>query len=456
MEIYFPAVFEQMSIGIACADLNSGDWLKVNPKVCEITGYTRKELLSTTFQAITCPEDLPECLALTDSLAKGEVSGYTIDKRYIHKNGFPVWVHLTVSLIRDEKNDQQYLFGIIENIEERKRSEAERHNLLLREQRAREEAELTRQQLIESQQRLQYLNYNLEAIVAQRTEALRQLNTELQRSNQELENFAYIASHDLQEPLRKIQAFGNLLEDEYGAIINEGKAYLNRIRDAAGRMRALIDDLLIYSRVATQGQLFTQVDLTTIVDEVIDDLEPRLKATQGHIEVGELPTIEADPQQMYQLFQNLLVNAVKFHRSGIPPLVRVYARLCVNPVDSGQGEGKRKGEACTYSEKFTVGTEQAQESEAVGTQTGASPIPTAPVHNPTFPAAKQHYQIFIEDNGIGFDEKYTNRIFTVFQRLHGKSEYEGTGIGLAIVRTIIVRHGGKITASSMGKAPHLL
>jgi PAS domain S-box-containing protein len=250
--------------------------------------------------------------------------------------------------------------------------------------------------------RLQDLNTNLEAMVAARTqeleqsaEVLRQLNIELQRSNQELQDFAYVASHDLQEPLRKIQAFGNLLEEEYGAQIGEGKAYLDRMRNSAGRMRVLIEDLLTFSRVTTKAQPFSQVDLNVIMRDVIDDLSSRLQTTQGRIEVlGDLPTIEADPRQMYQMLQNLLSNALKFHRADQPPHVRVHAEL--------------------------------QEQ----------------------PDAPKQYALFVEDNGIGFDEKYLDRIFTVFQRLHGRGSYEGTGIGLAVVRKIIERHGGTITASS--------
>lgn len=537
VEPYFPAAFEQMNIGIAYAAID-GRWLQVNRTMCDITGYKREELLATTFQALTYPEDLANCLALTKRLLAGEISGYTLEKRYIRKNRFLLWIHFTVSLVCDENNTPQYFFGIIEDINERKRAETERNNLLERERRARAEAELTRQQLIENQQQLalaqkigrigtfewdivnnhlistpevealyglppgelegtyenwtrhvhpddiqlatkslqsafmggppynaefrviwpdgtqhwilakgeitaydaqnrplkmmgmnidvterieaerekdrinqnlQDLNANLEAIVTERTEVLRQLNTKLQRSNQELQNFAYIASHDLQEPLRKIQAFGNLLEDEYGPALGGGKAYLDRIRDAARRMRALIDDLLTFASITTKGQSFIQVDLNSIVREVIDDLEPRLNVTQGHIEVGELPTLEADPQQMYQVFQNLLVNALKFCRPGMPPLVRVYSQLNVEPD---------------------------RIKDVIETSSTAS-----------LPVNLQH-QIFIEDNGIGFDEKYLNRIFTVFQRLHGKSEYEGTGIGLAIVRKIVVRHGGKIIARS--------
>jgi PAS domain S-box-containing protein len=243
--------------------------------------------------------------------------------------------------------------------------------------------------------RLQDLNANLEALVAARTESLRQTNTELQRSNQELQDFAYVASHDLQEPLRKIQAFGNLLEEEYGKQLGEGKSYLDRMRNSAGRMRVLIEDLLTFSRVTTKAQPFAPVDLNVIMRDVIDDLSSRLQTTQGNIEiVGNLPTIEADPRQMYQMLQNLLNNALKFHQPDLPPHVRVHTEL----------------------------------------------------REP--PDAHKQYVLFVEDNGIGFEEKYLDRIFTVFQRLHGRSSYEGTGIGLAVVRKIVERHGGTITANS--------
>lgn len=259
---------------------------------------------------------------------------------------------------------------------------------------------------------LQEFNANLEAMVAERTaaltastEALRQSNTELERSNQELQDFAYVASHDLQEPLRKIQAFGNLLEDEYGPILGEeGQTYLDRMRNAASRMQGLINDLLMFSRVTTKALPFSPVDLNLIAREVVIDLETLVQATHGKVTIEPLPTIEADPLQMRQMLQNLLSNALKFHKPGVPPVVNISA--------------------------------QAQ----VDAQTG-----------------EELYLIAVKDNGIGFDEKYLDRIFTVFQRLHGRGEYEGTGIGLAVVRKIVARHGGTITArSSVGEGSTFL
>ena len=236
--------------------------------------------------------------------------------------------------------------------------------------------------------RLQEFNTNLEAMVTERT-------AELQRSNQELQDFAYVASHDLQEPLRKIQAFGNLLEDEYGSVLNEGKTYLDRMRNAASRMQVLINDLLMFSRITTKALPFSQVDLNVIGQEVVIDLEAVLLTTGGTVEIDSLPIIEADPLQMRQLLQNLIGNALKFHRPNVPPHVHVSAELSVNPETS-----------------------------------------------------KEQAVLAVQDNGIGFDEKYLDRIFTVFQRLHSRGEYEGTGIGLAVVRKIVERHGGTITAKS--------
>jgi PAS domain S-box-containing protein len=226
----------------------------------------------------------------------------------------------------------------------------------------------------------------LEAMVRERT-------TELERSNRALQEFAVVASHDLQEPLRKIQAFGDRLSDRFGnALTDAGKDYIQRMLSASGRMRVLIDDLLAFSRVTTKARPFEQVDLNRVAQDVVGDLEIRLRQTQGRIEIAPLPSLFADPMQMRQLFQNLFANALKFHRPDQPPLVQVKAEM---------------------------------------------------IHDPE-PA----WRITVSDNGIGFEEKYLPRIFEVFQRLHSRDEYEGTGIGLAICRKIVERHGGQITARS--------
>jgi PAS domain S-box-containing protein len=231
---------------------------------------------------------------------------------------------------------------------------------------------------------------------------LRASAAKLEQSNRELQDFASVASHDLQEPLRKIQTFGDRLQAKCGPQLgDEGRDYLGRMQNAAGRMRALINDLLTFSRVTTKAQPFAPVDLQEIVRDVVSDLEVRVEQSGGRVEVGELLTIDADSLQMRQLMQNLIGNALKFHRADEAPVVKIHSRVVIperQPGGGSQGNG-----AC---------------------------------------------QIFVTDNGIGFDEKYLDRIFTVFQRLHGRSEYEGTGVGLAVCRRIAERHGGAVTAES--------
>lgn len=224
---------------------------------------------------------------------------------------------------------------------------------------------------------------------------LRDTTAQLERSNQELQDFASIASHDLQEPLRKIQAFGDRLNATCGNELGEkGKDYLKRMHSAAGRMRRLIEDLLTFSRVTTRALPFEMVDLANTAAEVIEDLETPIEQSGGKVEVEPLPQIQADPLQMRQLIQNLVGNGLKFHKPGQPPVVRISGRII--------------------------------EDE------GSAPM----------------LQLSVSDNGIGFDEKYLDRIFTVFQRLHARTEFAGTGVGLAICKKIAERHGGSITARS--------
>lgn len=238
------------------------------------------------------------------------------------------------------------------------------------------------------------LYQTVQAELSRRREAekrLRDYATVLERSNRDLQEFAYVASHDLQEPLRKILAFGGRLRTDLGdRLTPKSTDYLDRMENASQRMQRLINDLLAYSRVTTKGKPFAPVDLGFVAQGVVSDLELRLEQTGGRIELGDLPVIEADQLQMGQLLQNLISNALKFHRPAVPPVVTVETTL----IAEGQ------------------------------------------------------VQIQISDNGIGFDEKYLDRIFQPFQRLHGRSEYEGAGMGLAICRKIVERHNGRLTARS--------
>jgi len=244
----------------------------------------------------------------------------------------------------------------------------------------------------------------LEHRVRLRTSQLWEKNEELVRSNQELQQFAQIASHDLQEPLRKIQTFGDRLRTKCGDNLDEvGKDYLTRMQDAAERMQTLIHDLLNYARVTSKGQPFQPIDLQDIVQGVLSDLEMRLETTGGRVDLDTLPRIEADPLQMRQLFQNLIGNALKYHKPNVPPIVKVSAQ----PIEGNLN--------------FSPGASTGQ----------------------------RRWRIVVEDNGIGFEDEYAERIFAIFQRLHGRGEYEGTGVGLAICRKIIERHGGTITAKGV-------
>jgi PAS domain S-box-containing protein len=244
----------------------------------------------------------------------------------------------------------------------------------------------------EAEEAIRKARDELETRVQERTVELKEMNKELQRSNQALQDFASIAAHDLQEPLRKVQMFGDLVrircEGELGL---EGKEYISRMNSAAVRMHSLLNALLEYARVTSRAKPFAEVRLNRIVQDVLTDLEARIQETGGTVEVESLPTVLADPTQMSQLFQNLIGNALKFHKGDEKPLVKV----------------------------------SSQRSNEL------------------------QYRITVADNGIGFDEKYLQTVFSPFQRLHGKSsDYEGTGMGLAICKKIVERHGGTLTAKS--------
>jgi PAS domain S-box-containing protein len=227
-------------------------------------------------------------------------------------------------------------------------------------------------------------------------ETLAQKATELARSNAELEQFAFVASHDLQEPLRKIQSFGDRLKLKCETVQSaDARDYLERMQNAASRMQTLINDLLAFSRVIRSSEPFVPVDLNAVTKEVLSDMEVRIEKTGATLDIGELPTVEADPTQMRQLVQNLISNALKFQPPDRKPIITLRAEL----IKQGSTAG-------------------------------------------------EFWQITVRDNGIGFDEKYLEKVFAVFQRLHGRSEYEGTGVGLAVCRRIMDRHNGTITARS--------
>lgn len=263
----------------------------------------------------------------------------------------------------------------------------------------REEIELHNKELVNTNEHL------LQEITARKKteKALEEKTQEIIRSNKDLEQFAYIVSHDLQEPLRKVMVFGDRLTMKHGKALNkEGLDYLARMKNASRRMQTLITDLLAYSRVTTHTKPFTLIDLTKLIEEVINDLEIQLERTGGRIILGKLPVIHADAVQIRQLFQNLIGNALKYHRDAVPPVIEIQAH-CLEGMKDDHAQSSHHNGFC---------------------------------------------EITVTDNGIGFDEKYAEYIFGVFQRLHRRDQYEGTGVGLSLCRKIVERHGGCITATS--------
>lgn len=321
----------------------------VNKKFCAISKYSAEELIGKTHKVVNSGLHPKEFfLEMWKTIASGKVWEGEIRNRA--KDGSHYWVHTTIVPFMGANGKPEQYVAVRYEITER--------------------------------------------VLAQ--EQLKIHTKKLEMSNRELQDFASVAAHDLQEPLRKIQSFSDRLQAKAREALNEdSRDYLDRILNSAARMQTLINDLLTYSRVTTKAQPFKLVDLSETVSGIVSDLEIRLEQSQGRVEYASLPKLHADETQMRQLFQNLISNALKFHRPGVPPVVKLTSMEVDLPHSGGKG-----------------------------------------------------YEIRVEDNGIGFEEKYLDRIFTIFQRLHGRFEYEGTGIGLAICRKIVDRHGGLITAKS--------
>ncbi|MFD2937341.1 PAS domain-containing sensor histidine kinase [Spirosoma flavum] len=367
-------LFEQAPLAIALVEGPNYILEIANSSLCALLGRTSVELVGKPMSA-SFPKILDQSVkALLDE---------------VRRSGKPfVGTEMAATLQRDEHGAIGYYNFVYEPLREPdgiKRVLVVMHDVT---------------ESVYSRRKIAVINKELVATNAELTES----NELLKRSNENLQQFAYIASHDLQEPLRKIQSFSNLLKSQYALQLGEGVTYLDRTELAASRMSTLIRDLLSFSRISIQRDTSIVVSLTDVVQTAINDLDLVIQDTRAMVEIGTLPMVLGDPSQLRQLFENLLSNALKFRQPDLPVQIRVTAHQVATsdlPASVKPGRG-----------------------------------------------AEAYYRIDVSDNGIGFDQKYLDRIFQVFQRLHNKSQYAGTGIGLAICEKVALNHGGAITASS--------
>lgn len=326
-----------------------GTIIYANQKFCAISQYNREELIGQNHRIINSgfhPKSF--FIDMWKTIASGKTWEGEIRNRA--KDGSYYWVNTTIVPFMDEKGKPERYVSVRYEITQRKMAE----------------------------------------------EQLSVYAKKLEISNQELQDFASVAAHDLQEPLRKVHSFAERLKLKAKEALNdEAKDYLERIQSSAQRMQNLINDLLAYSRVTTKAQAPSNVDLNQVFKQIVSDLEIRIQQNEARVEWRELPTLPMEPTQAYQLFQNLVSNALKFRNKDVAPHVEITSKYLADST-----------------------------------------------------LAVPAYEISVKDNGIGFEEKYLDRVFTIFQRLHGRHEYEGTGIGLSLCRKIVDRHGGLITARS--------
>ncbi len=336
-EKQFRNAIEYSPIGNAIVS-PSGAFLKVNKALCKIMGYSEDELLKLDFQQITHPDDLEDDLASVTKLLKDEIDSYEMEKRYFRKDGYTMNALLSVSLVRNEDNSPRYFISQIQDITEKKLAEQE-----------------------------------------------------ILRSNAELQRFAYIASHDLQEPLRMIRNFTDLyVEEYYEDLDKQAKYYLKYVVDASVRMQNLINDLLEYSKANSQDTNITEFKSKEQIDSALDNLKGIIKETNTKITVQELPTLNGNPIRFSRLIENLIGNAIKYRHDERSPKINI----------------------------------KAQECEA-------------------------EWLFSVQDNGIGINKDYLKQIFVIFKRLHNKNKYTGTGIGLAICQKIVADMGGSIWVESV-------
>ncbi|RYF57877.1 MAG: PAS domain-containing sensor histidine kinase, partial [Cytophagaceae bacterium] len=369
-----------------------------SPRVAQWYGLPELTDVATSIKAIQKSDRERVSQVLTDALEPGSDGAYQVEYTVIHpQTGHQRVLRTNGQVIWHEDGQPVRIEGTVMDITLQREMQLALEQQI---QQRTEELAATNEELSAMNEELAAHNEEYAAI----NEELEEANTLLARSNDNLQQFAYVASHDLQEPLRKIQQFGDLLKTRYAEASGQELVYLDRMQSAAARMSVLIKDLLNYSRITTQRDTSSRVALSQVVDDVLIDLDLLREETEARVEIDPLPVVEGDAGQLGQLFQNLLSNALKFRRSDVIPHIQIK----LDHVASDQ-------------------------------------LP--PWVKPSR-AAHSYHKIDVVDNGIGFEEKYLDRIFQVFQRLHGKSEFSGTGIGLAICEKVAANHGGAITATS--------
>jgi len=353
-ESVFRALFEQRAVGVAHVETPTGRFLRVNDRYAEILGYGRDELVDRTFRDVTHPEDVRASSELVEDLLEGRRREYTIDKRYVRKDGTLVWVTLSVSPMWAPGETPSTHIAMVLDVTERKGAE----------------------------ERMADLNAELERRVARRTELLTE-------ANRELEAFSYSVSHDLRAPLRAIDGFSRILSEEKGRQLDdEGRRLLGIVSGNARKMGQLIDDLLAFSRSSRAEMRRTRVDMTGLARAAFAEARQTVPSGERvELKLADLPPAQGDPDLLRQVWANLVGNAVKFSALVGAPVVEI--------------EG-------TVEERRFV------------------------------------YRV--RDNGAGFDMAYAHKLFGVFQRLHAPSEFGGTGVGLALVKRIVARHGGDVAA----------
>lgn len=343
---------------------DNGHLIYVNEWLSKYSGETAESLNRNKWKNLVHAEDYDSfSMLFQNDIAKGFTTFKTQLRLRAKSNGEYLWHQLSLSPFKNEKGDLQYWIGYIVDI----------HTQKIVEETLKDNAELK-----ETQEKLKHNQQTLENYI-----------DELNRSNHELQQFAFVASHDLQEPVRKLLYYSDYLISRYAGMLDQ-KALdqLKGMQTASFRMRNLIHDLLLFSQINKVRASFSQVDLNKIASETLQDMERMIDEKKAVFKVDQLPVLDGDEHMMRQLFQNIISNAIKYAKESEVPVIQI-------------------------SSKFEDGI----------------------------------YQIAFEDNGIGFDEQYLPQMFALFQRLHARDEYEGTGLGLAICRKIVDLHSGKLWAT---------